>query len=222
MNVIVKQSTVRDGSMYNRLDMYDPDVFNNRRSFLSMEDMDIKDFVRLRVDFNTDDFCRYNEVNDTHRGEGMLDNRVAPADALVTTTRGLGLFLPVADCIGAVLYDPSNAVVALAHLGRHSLEQHGALRIVEYLVQTHSTRPSDLKIWLTPAAGKDVYKIWKLDNKGMKEAALEQFAKAGVYPHQIEDNRAETTNDPNYYSYSEFLKGSRSDDGDHAIFAMIR
>jgi copper oxidase (laccase) domain-containing protein len=221
MTLIVHTSTVEDGSMYNRLDKYDPEVIANRTALIAQFDASLDDFVRLNVHFETDDFCRYYEVTRIDQGKGMRNDDSLPSDALITKEKGVGLFLPIADCIGAVIYDPVNEVLALAHLGRHSLEQHGGTRIIHHLEQHYNSSATDLQLWLTPAAGKDVYPIWALENKGMKEAAFEQFGIAGVTETQINDNPAETTKDDRYYSYSEFLKGHRSNDGDHAIFAMM-
>lgn len=221
MSVTIALSTVDDGSMYNRHDMFDRSVYDNRQRFIAAHGADMNDFVRLRVHFDTEDFCRYLEVGHGKRKAGMMGDDVEPADALITTQPGVGLFLPVADCIGAVIYDQERQVLALAHLGRHSLEQQGGTKIIRHLEKTYGCHIKDLQLWLTPAAGKDVYKIWKLDNKGMKEAAFEQFFAAGVTSDQITDNPAETTSDNRYYSYSEYLKDARADDGDHAIIAIM-
>lgn len=222
MNPVIAISTVKDGSMYNRNDMQDATVIDNRRQFLKTQGISLHQTMRLRVHYQTDDFCRYVFVDEKHRGEGMTNDIVPPADALITQTPGLALFLPVADCIGAAIYDAEHGVLALAHLGRHSLEQDGGRRIIEHLAHHFDSDPAKLQLWLTPAAGKDVYPLWAFDNKGMKEVVFEQFAAAGVLMENIVDNPAETTNDPNYYSYSEFLKGNRTEDADYAIVAMLR
>lgn len=43
-----------------------------------------------------------------------------------------------------------------------------------------------------------------------------------IKPHDETDDAAETTSDQHYYSYSEYLKGHRKNDGDHAIVAIMR
>ena len=222
MAVKVAISTVDDGSMYNRHDSADITVYQNRITLLERLAVDPKAAVRLAASYDRDDFCQYTVLADDQAGRGVIDTHPYPGDALITTTPGTALFLPVADCVGAVLYDPENKVLALAHLGRHSLEQLGGAKIVHFLVDTFGSDPRSLQIWLTPAAGKDVYKIWALDNKGMKEATLEQLFAAGVLQENITDSSAETTGDPDYYSYSEFLKGNRTEDGDHAIVAVMQ
>lgn len=221
MSVLVVTSTASDGSQKDRTNPKSHKVIDARQQFLRKHGFDIDKTVRLRVHFETEDFCRYIEVSQDNAGQGMRNDNVRPADAIITTDRDLALFLPVSDCIGAIIYDTVRRVLALAHLGRHSLEQRGGQRIIQHLQDQYGCSVENLQIWMTPAAGPDVYKIWALDNKGMKEVAHEQLAAAGIKPSQITDNTAETTSNPHYYSYSEFLKGN-GEDKSHAIVAKIR
>jgi copper oxidase (laccase) domain-containing protein len=222
MDPIVAVSTVADGSMFDRKDPGDPNVIENRKTFLAAHTITLDQTTRLKVTFDTDDFCRYSEASPTMKSEGMRGNLEVPYDALVTTEPNHALFLPLADCVGATFYDPAHHVLGLAHLGRHSLEQQGAQKFVEYLQARYNSEPGDIRVWLGPAPGKDVYPIWALDNKGMKEVTFEQLHTAGILDENIIDNPAETDKDQNYFSYSEFLKGHRENDGDHAMVAMMR
>lgn len=221
-DMLVAISTVADGSMYNRHDKQDISVIHNREVFLKKHRITLEQTTRVMTLYEGDNYHRYREATVAERGAGMKDDQVAVSDGLVTTSLNHALFLPVADCVGAVLYDPTKHILMLSHLGRHSLEQDGGIRSVAYLNEKYGCDPKDLKVWLTPAPGKDVYPIWKLDNKGMKEATFEQLSTAGILPENITDNPADTTKDINYYSYSEFLKGNRKKDGDYAIVAMMR
>jgi len=221
MRVTIVISTVADGSMYNRQNMLDPAVITNRTTFLAAHGMSINQTTRLQPTFDKHDFCIYREIDHIDQGLGMADDNGIVADAIITTQPNHALFLPVADCVGATIYDPEHHVLALAHLGRHNLEQGGAHKIIMHLSHRYGSNPHKLEIQLTPAAGKSEYKIWALDNIGIKEATHQQFASAGVPITNIVDNTAETTSDVDYYSYSEFLKGNRDEDGDHAIVAMI-
>lgn len=70
---------------------------------------------------------------------------VPTADALVTTRRGLGLMIRVADCVPVLLAGPDEGVVAAVHAGRPGLalgvvdravarmREHGASRIVAWV-----------------------------------------------------------------------------------------
>ncbi|MDB5161520.1 MAG: Protein of hypothetical function [Candidatus Saccharibacteria bacterium] len=221
-------STVADGSIYNRHNATDPEIIANREKFLSTLNISIDQTTRVNVNMlpratveDEQDYCRYIEVKETDKGKGMRSDDVFVSDALVTDQKNHALMLPVADCVGATFYDPIQEVLMVSHLGRHSLEQKGLIKSVQYLKEHYKTNPFDLQVWLTPAPGKDVYPIWALDNKGMKEVTFEQLAKAGVLKENITDNPADSTNDKNYFSYSEFLKGNRDIDGDHMMVAMM-
>lgn len=221
MSVTVAISTVADGSMYDRTNHENNDVIENRRRFLEAHDIPMGSAVRVRVDYSSDNYCRYQVVETTSANTGMLKQDIEPADGLATAQKNVALFLPVADCIGAVFYDPEHQALMLSHLGRHSLEQQGALHSVEYMQKQFGSNPSMIEVWMTPAPNKKDYPIWALDNKGMKEVALEQLAEAGILSKNIHDNPADSITDPRYYSYSAFLKGATEEDGDYAIVAML-
>lgn len=213
-------STVIDETMYIPSDQENAVVVQNRMAWLEKQGIAIDDTVRLHVTYETDDYCRYRIVDGTHRGEGMKKVGVA-ADALVTTTPGLALFLPVADCVATTFYDEGHGVLMLSHLGRHSLEQQGGFRSVAFLVEHFGTDPAKLKVWLAPAPNKEVYPIFKLNNQGMKEAVFEQLDKAGVTFENIIDNPSDTATDDRYYSLSEFMKGNKPAEGRFAMVAVM-
>lgn len=221
MPVRVATSTVADGSMLKRGDCLDADALKNRQDFLETQGMGDGDAYTLLTSYDTDNFCRYYVLEkDTipHIG-GSPRNFLA--DAIVTTTPGTSIMLLIADCIGTVLYDERQNILMVSHLGRHSLEQQGARKSVGFLTEHFGTQPEDLKVWTTPAPGKAVYPIWALDNKGMKEVFFEQMDEPGVPRENITDNPSDSTKDLNYFSYSEFLKGNRTDDGDYAIVGRL-
>lgn len=222
MSLVVAISTVADGSMFNRNNVVDSQVIDNRQRFLETNGITLDQTSRMRIDYDRTNFCDYMEVNESHRGKGMRAADIESADALITTDKNHALFLPIADCVGAVLFDPINQVLAVAHLGRHSLEQRGAYNIVAHLIKYYDSDPTQLQTWLSPAPSKESYPIWALDNKGMKEVTFEQLHAAGIIDKNITDNPTETDKDRNYYSYSEFLKGHPGNDGDYAVVAMIK
>jgi len=221
MHCVVATSTIADGSMYDRNDQLNDVVIKNRERFLATYAISVDQSTRLRVEYNRSDFCRYHEVSEDDKDTGIRNPGGKVADAIITKEKNHALFLPVADCVGAVIYDSTHHVLALAHFGRHSLEQQGGQKIVAHLAQEYSSKPAGLKVWLTPAVGKKNYLIWALENKGMKEATLEQLCAAGIDIQNVTDNTAETDTDQNYFSYSAFLRGSHRDEGDHAIVAVM-
>lgn len=226
--LIISISDVSNGSMYNRKDDDDPAIINNRETYLKSLGITLDQTTRINSDvynraevLHDPDFCRYIQVTDIDKGLGMRSNASTISDALVTTDVGHALMLPVADCVGATLYDPTKQVLMVTHLGRHSLQQQGAEKSVQYLVDHFHCDPKNIKVRLTPAPSKESFPIWALDNKGMKEVTFEQLANAGIHPSNVIDNPIETDKDPAYFSYSQFLKGNRPEDGDHMMVAMM-
>lgn len=222
VSVIVAHSHVADGSMLNREDGRDLEVFNNRQKWLNTVGINPTTAFRLCLSYEgNDDFCRYREVSPTDVPVTEFDASNDEADALVTTQPGIALFLPLADCIGAVFYDEEHGVLMMSHLGRHSLEQNGGVKSVEYLVENYDSNPAMLKVWLSAAVSKASYKIYALDYKGMKEALHEQLEAAGIVLENIEDNLDETDMHDDYYSHSQYLKGNATENGRHAFAAMM-
>lgn len=223
MNPIVAISTVDDGSMYNRDNHNDPQVIFHREAFLETHGIELLQTTRLAITYNFDlnDFCQYKTIDADTKGNGMQANDPIIADALFVTDSTHALFLPVADCVGAVFYDSNHHVLGLAHLGRHSLEQNGGQKVINYMKRQFKSEPHLIKVWLTPAPSKEAYPIWALDNQGMKQTTFEQLLSAGILNKNITDNSVETDKDSHYYSYSEFLKGQLNKDGDYAIVAMM-
>lgn len=220
-SVQVALSGVADGSMYQPTDQTNQAVIEARRAWLAKQDITPEQTVRLRISYNGTDYCKYRVVDHTDAGKGMEDGDAPYADALVTTTPDLALFLPVADCVATTIYDEVNGVLMLSHLGRHSLEQQGGRKSVEFLQHQYGSEPETLKVWLGPAPGKAAYPIHALNGKGMKEAVFAQLAEAGIDPENIIDTPADTTTDPRYFSYSEFLKGNKPE-GRFAMVAVMR
>lgn len=215
-------STAADGSMYNPLDQSDATVVANREMWLKKNSLKLDDATRVYITYDTPDFCRYTEVGPQEKGLGMKQADLPPADALITTAPGHVLFLPVADCVATILFDPTKGVLMLSHLGRHSLEQDGGVRSVAYLTEHYSSNPADIKVWLSPAPSKETYAIYALNNQGMKEAAFEQLKRAGIRAENVTDNHADTATDDRYFSHSAFLKGQKSEDGRFAVIAVIQ
>lgn len=221
MPVLVALSTVADGNMYIPENQADEQVITTRIAWLEKQGIEAAHTTRVNISFDQDNYCRYRIVDASHKSEGMFDGNDTPADALVTTEKNYALLLPVADCVATTLYDEEHGVLMLSHLGRHSLEQQGGVQSVKFLQDTYGTNPAKLKVWLSPAPGKQVYPIFKLGGQGMKETALQQLQQASVLLENITDNQADTATDDNYFSHSEFLKGNKPTDGRVAMVAMM-
>lgn len=95
------------------------------------------------------------------------------ADALVTKTSGIALWLPTADCCPFVIYDPVHKVVALVHLGWQSTNVDLASKVVAFLKQNHLTDPADLLVYSGPSIKAESYVFTKsiLDERGILDDA---------------------------------------------------
>lgn len=223
-NVSIFVSTTNDGTMRLTDDMPRDDekiVIENRRRFLEKHGVQPEQTVRVQLDYQSKDFCRYSTVAQQAGGEGIIRNgRIA--DGVATRQKNLALFLPLADCVGAVLYDPRHEVLMLSHLGRHNLEQNGGQKSVEYMAEQFGTLPQDIEVWCSPAAGRANYPLLAFDNKSLAEVAQDQLIAAGVQSENIELSLIDTTAHSDYFSHSQFLKGNQSIDGRFAVVAMMK
>ncbi|MEO7905149.1 MAG: laccase domain-containing protein, partial [Candidatus Saccharimonadales bacterium] len=158
-----------------------------------------------------------------HLGEGMLDdNPLQPADALVVTRPGHALFLPLADCVGAVLYDPVAQVLMVSHLGRHSAQVDGAAQSVRYLQDQFASQPDNLLVWLSPAVGASSYPLSGSDSAGLHDVITAQLLRSGVATSAIQTCAIDTAVSADYFSHSQFVAGNQAVDGRFAIVAMMR
>lgn len=221
-NVLVAYSHVSDGNMLDPNDKNDPVVAHHRDVFLNSLGVTMQQSTRLDILYEGNDYRRYRELSAGDCGKGMFDDDVQSADAIVTHDKNHALFLPLADCVGMVVYDQAQSILMLSHVGRHSLEQDGAYASIIYLIESFGSHVNNLHIWLTPAPGKERYPLWAFDGRDFKEVVFEQLDRAGILPSNITNDPADSTTDLSYFSHSEFLAGRRSDDGRYAVVAMMR
>lgn len=219
LNIFV--SKIKDGSMKSIHDGDIESVNQARKIFLLNNNINPQDATLVRVRYEGDNYKRYLTANDSYKGDGIVRESTIDCDAIVTVNYNHALFLPLADCIGAVLYDPTKNIMMISHLGRHNLEQLGGVASVEYLTKYHNISPKELKVWLSPAAGKKSYPLFAFNNHSLHEVAFKQLTKAGVLPENIEISSIDSATDKEYYSHSQFLKGNQTDDGRFAIVACM-
>ena len=218
-SVLVAMSDVNDGSMSKAVGEDERDA--NRSRFLRSRGISSDDTTLVRLLYEGNDYCRFEVVGNERAGDGITRPTSHVNDGLFTTMAGLALFLPVADCVATVLYDPLHHALGLVHLGRHNLEQKAATEAVRFMQAAFESRAEDLKAFLGPAAGRAAYPVRSLNGRGLQEIALEQLKTAGVIESNIVTDPRDTTNDPTFFSHSEFLKGNRELDGRQAVVAML-
>lgn len=219
--IICGVSSVDDGQMQLGWSEPDDEVVSNRQKFLSSLGVSAESTVLVRIRYLEDaTYDVIKTVDHEDGGKGMFKLEGDPTDCLVTNTPGLALFVPIADCGATVVYDPSNQVLALAHLGRHSTIAGLAKKLTNYLVDNFQTNPADLKVWISPSIMAKSYILeyadfaidkpewtdycikvdggYALDNAGFNKS---QFITAGVKPENVQISDVDTAVDSNYWSH---------------------
>jgi copper oxidase (laccase) domain-containing protein len=220
--IVAAVSSVDDGNMKFGHGDNEETKFN-QVNFLRTQDIEPSQTTLLQVTYDTMDFCRYRVLDDDHQGEGMLEPVSATeADAVVVTRPDHAVFLPLADCTGAIFYDPINRVLMVSHLGRHSVEQYGAAKSLQFLIDEFDTDPTTVKIWLSPSVGGDSYPLEAFAGRSLKQVIVGQLIQHGVSVYNIEVSEVDTAESPDYFSHSSFKAGERDFDGRFAIVAMMR
>ncbi len=233
-DLLVAVSSKDDGTMLNRIrGRHVAEVLENRHRFCDQIGVKYNDAVYHVISYDqAQTFDNIAEVAETdtvkHNNEGIF------ADALYTEMAGVGLFLPVADCIATVIYDPKRRALMLAHLGRHSTVAQLMSRAVRYFVERGS-QAKDLQIWMSPSITQKNYRMdyfdhtndtnWHnfcrqtadgiyLDMQGFNRLLAIQ---AGVPAENIFISPIDTADNPNYFSHS-----SGDTVGRIAVVAMMR
>lgn len=210
--VVVKLSSADDGSMKDGEDLLTAEAIDNRQKFLAQTAGNTDNTAVFYASFDGDDYCRYRQATPGLHGG---------VDGMATRDKNQSIMLPLADCTGAVLYDPDHQAIMVSHLGRHSTEQIGATRSVEYMTKVFGTDPSQLMVWLSPSPGVKSYPLHAFGGRGFREVLKEQLVSAGVAPSNIQISDIDTATDANYFSHSEFIKGNRTEDGRYALVACL-
>lgn len=220
MTVSFYVSNLLDGSMKSS-DQDFATVLSARTAFLRKNAIEPDDTTLVHLTYGGEDYCRYSTVTSPDKGDGITRASTIIADALVVTQPDHALLLPLADCIGAVIHDPTQHILMLSHLGRHNIEQYGGTKCIDYLRENHGCDPKNLTVWLSPAAGKENYPLYTFENRSLHDVATTQIMAAGVPRSNITISPIDVTTDKNYFSHSQFIKGNRDTDGRFAIVAVM-
>ena len=233
-DLLVAVSSKDDGTMLDRIrGRHVADVLENRRRFCNQLGINYDDVVYHVISYDqAQTFDATVEVAETdtvkYNNEGIF------ADALYTEMAGVGLLLPVADCIATVIYDPKRRALMLAHLGRHSTVAQLMSRAVRYFVERGS-QAKNLQIWMSPSITQKNDRMdyfdhtndtnWQnfcrqtadgiyLDMQGFNRSLAVQ---AGVLAENIFISPIDTADNPNYFSHSSGDVAGRA-----AVVAMMR
>ncbi len=131
-------------------------VLENRRRLAAGFGASPEDFVFARQVHGA--AVRVVGVADRGSGASCLDDAVADADALVTTSPGMVLAIQTADCVPIVLHDPVAAVLACVHAGWRGTVA-GVTTAALAAMQALGSRPSDVIAGIGPAIAAARYQV---------------------------------------------------------------
>lgn len=229
-DLVVAVSSRDDGTVLDRTlnNWHDETIVANRRKFCAEAGVDYGQCVYQIILYGPD--ATYDVVGQV--GEPSADG--VYADVLYTETPGVGLFLPIADCVGTIIYDAQRRALGLAHIGRHASVAETIVKALKLFVQNGSS-PEDLTLWMAPSVSQDDYHMDYFDP--MDDPDWADFAErrddgiyldlAGYNSHLAQNNGVpkeniflspiNTARDPNYFSHSQ-----GDTNGRFAVLAMMR
>ncbi len=195
-------SEIDDGNMRFFGNGEESEIIKNQRKL--GESIGSNNVARIRTIYGErQNFTEYAELTKENLAEYSINNfekEIPVSDGLVTRETEIGILLPLADCLGIVVFDEEYHVLGLLHSGRQNVEQYGPGKFIEYFVQNFNSNPEKLKVYFSPHALN--YQIFKFDNKLLSEAAKEQLVDAGVLLESIVDYEIDTVNNINLPSHS--------------------
>ena len=185
-------SEISDGNMRFFGDGNESEIIKNQKELGAL--IGLNHITRIRTIYGERKyFTEYAEITKENLSEYIIDNlekEIPVSDGLITREAGVGILLPLADCLGVVVFDEKQKIVGLLHSGRQNIEQDGPKKFIEYFVDNFGSDVRDIKLWFSPYALN--YRIFKLENKGLGEVAREQFINVGILPDNIIDSEIDT------------------------------
>ncbi len=231
--LLVCVSSKSDGTVLDRtVGVHNPAIVTNRTAFCEHIGVSYGDVVYQRIVY--DETQTYDKITEVKEQDTCKHIDEIQADALVTDEPGVALMLPIADCVGTVIYDPVQRRLALVHLGRHSTIAQLMTKTIEHFV-TSGSNPRDLIIWMAPSIKASHYRMEYFDHAEAPEwrpyvdarddgfyLNLHGFNRslavhAGVLPANIHESPHNTATHDEYFSHS---VGDPT--GRFAVLAMMR
>jgi YfiH family protein len=209
-------------------------VAKNRERFLATHDRNEADCVEMEVEHGD----RISVVNHAHTLSAHGDT--ITAEACITNDPAVTLFLLTADCLPVTLYDPTNQVIALAHLGWKPTGLALLPKVVQHMSKTFGTNPAEMHTWIGPSISRDSYVQeevlqkdepawqpyvtpaaaggWHID---LQQFNTDQLCAAGVPAAHITPAPTDTATDPNYFSHYRTVRSVRTGEPEGRLATIV-
>lgn len=218
--VLYATSTKADGDM--SLAFGDKkEVLHHRKTFLKKQGLLLEDCVVMQVEH--EDTIVVVDTKDALKKKG--EDHVISAEALITKTKNLNLFLLTADCLPIAFFDPKKKVIGLAHLGWRPSERSLVLKIIKTFVKKFGSHPKDILVSIGPGIHKESYAFENPIQKTLPNWALylhdlpsggtqidlvgynkAELLEAGVLEEHIEVDPTDTGVSKGYFSHYRALR----------------
>lgn len=229
-NLVVAVSSRADGTMLDRTSdtLHGSDIVSNREKFCAAAGVEYESCAYQKIIY--DDSQSYDKIEQVY----APDTEDVAGDVLYTRSPNVGLFLPVADCVATVVFDPTTRSLALAHLGRHASIARTMTKALRYF-EAQGSEMRNIQIWMAPNVHINDYRMEYFDHKDEKDwrdycdvrpdgvyLDLAGFntnlaVQAGVDRDSIVRSPINTASGDDYFSHS---RGDIS--GRFAVVAMMR
>jgi copper oxidase (laccase) domain-containing protein len=218
-DITVKVSSVQDGTMLDRSGQTPAEIIaKNRTEFVESAGFNYLSCVNQLITY--DDSQTYDVIKEVNQADARAKLAGVNADAIIVSVTQLGVFLPVADCVATVAYDPKTKLFAVMHLGRHST----LAKLMEKTLEQLRERGSDLAdiiIWMGPSVQGTHYRLsyftheheadwqgcFEQDNDGylidMQKYNSRRAMAMGVLEHNIHISPINTAVNDQYFSHSQ-------------------
>ena len=204
-------SEIGDGNMRFFGDGDEAEIIKNQEKLGKTLGLFGEKIARVRTIYgDRENFTDFYEITDENLPKYTITNperEISVSDGLITKRHDIGILLPLADCLGIVVFDEKHQVIGLLHSGRQNIEQYGLREFIRRFAENFGSDPSELKIYFSPHAVN--YQIFKFGNKFLPEVAKEQLVEAGVLLENIIDFKVDTVNSANLPSHSSGDKTQR-------------
>jgi polyphenol oxidase len=93
-------------------------------------------------------------IRKVEKGDKLQD-----CDGMYTDEKGVILNAKIADCAAVLMYDSSKQCALALHSGWRGTKQKISIKGINILENEYSSNPKDILVYISPAAGGDVYEV---------------------------------------------------------------
>jgi len=86
-------------------------------------------------------------------------NKHEQADAILTDSTNVSLFMQFADCVPILIYDPKKNIVGIIHAGWQGTVKRIVQNTINYLIDTFSSDPKEILAGIGPSIGPHHYEV---------------------------------------------------------------